>query len=83
MTVSIDERISAPVYSSVTPYDSMISRWPSAVPPPWLPIAGMMTGIAPSPRTWSQIAFVMSAIFAMPRLPAVIATVLPGANFVA
>ena len=40
-----------PVYSSVIPYDSTIARCPSAVPPPWLPIAGMITGLAPSLRT--------------------------------
>ena len=32
------------------PYDSRIRRWPSAVPPPWLPMAGTMNGSAPSRR---------------------------------
>jgi hypothetical protein len=44
--VSMDERISAPVTSSVIPNVCNSSRWPSAVPPPWLPMAGIRNGIA-------------------------------------
>ena len=33
------------------PYSVSIPRWPSAVAPPWLPIAGMMTGSPPHSRT--------------------------------
>src|SRR4029077_19263690 len=42
----MDERISAPVTSSVIPKVCNSSRWPSAVPPPWLPMAGIRNGIA-------------------------------------
>src|SRR5438128_757265 len=59
----------------------MMRRCPSAVPPPWLPIAGMITGFAPSARTWSHTDLMTSATFAIPRLPAVIATVWPGPIF--
>jgi hypothetical protein len=38
------ERIGVPQNSSVTPRDSRISICPSAVAPPWLPIAGITNG---------------------------------------
>ena len=49
-TVSIVARISAPMASSVMPSVSSIARCPSAVAPPWLPIAGTTNGSAPSSR---------------------------------
>ena len=50
-TVSIVARISQPMASSVIPSDSSIARWPSAVAPPWLPIAGTTNGSAPRSRS--------------------------------
>ena len=72
------DRIGQPTSASVMPYDSTTRRCPSAVPPPWLPIAGTMNGRAPSPLRCSTIARVIAAMSAMPRLPAVTATVWPG-----
>ena len=47
-TVSISERIGQPTASSVTPSSASSARWPSAVPPPWLPIAATTKGARPS-----------------------------------
>ena len=49
--VSIVARISAPIASSVMPSVSSIARCPSAVAPPWLPIAGTTNGSAPRSRS--------------------------------
>ena len=46
-TTSIDERTGAPIVSSEMPYSFRISACPSAVAPPWLPIAGTTNGCAP------------------------------------
>ena len=70
--------IGHPHDSSVMPNVASIPTCPSAVPPPWLPIAGTMTGSAPRPRTCSTVARTATAMFAMPLLPAVIATRCPG-----
>ena len=64
--------------ASVMPYDSSSRRCPSAVPPPWLPMAGTTNGSAPRPSRCSTIARVIAAMLAMPRLPAVTATLCPG-----
>ena len=73
-TTSIDARIGMPIAASVMPSDSIISRWPSAVPPLWEPIAGNRNGRAPCLRSQSPAALVMAAMLAMPRLPAVMPT---------
>jgi len=39
-TVSMVARIGTPTTSSVMPMLTSMSRWPSAVEPPWLPMAG-------------------------------------------
>ena len=49
-----------------------ISRCPSAVAPPWLPIAGTINGRA-ADLTKSAMHLVVSATFATPREPAVMA----------
>ena len=46
-TTSIDARIGMPIACSVMPSDSIIARWPSAVPPLCEPIAGNRNGLAP------------------------------------
>ena len=73
-TTSIVARIGMPIAASVRPSDSIIARWPSAVPPLCEPIAGKRNGRAPRSRSQSPAAFVMAAILAMPRLPAVMPT---------
>ena len=72
------ERIGQPTDAALMPYDSSTCRWPSAVPPPWLPIAGTSSGSAPSERKCSTAARRIKAILAIPRLPAVMATLCPG-----
>ena len=64
--------------SSVTPYPASTSTWPSAVAPPWLPIAGRTNGSPPRSRTASPAARRIRAMLATPRLPAVIPTRIPG-----
>jgi hypothetical protein len=73
-TTSIEERISAPTDSSVTPRLRRISTCPSAVAPPWLPIAGTIKGEAPASFRISTRERKIPSIPAIPRLPAVIAT---------
>ena len=58
-TTSIDARIGMPIASSVMPSDSIIARWPSAVPPLCEPIAGNRNGRAPWSRSQSPAARVM------------------------
>ncbi len=77
-TVSIVARISAPTDSAVTPRCSSIARWPSAVAPPWLPIAGTTNGSAPSERSPLIDPRSSSTRRDSPRLPAPTATVMPG-----
>ena len=77
-TTSIDERIGAPQSSSVMPRDSRISTCPSAVAPPWLPIAGTIKGSASISFRISTRERRIPSIWAMPRLPAVSATLMPG-----
>ena len=67
-------QISIPVAASVSPSDSIISRWPSAVAPLWEPMQGTRNGSAPFARSQSPAAFVIRAMLSIPRLPAVIAT---------
>ena len=50
-TVSIDERISQSRASGVIPSLASVASWPSAVAPPWLPIAGTTNGAAPRSRS--------------------------------
>src|SRR5918995_4044107 len=77
-TTSIEDRIGAPTDSSVTPRLRRISTCPSAVAPPWLPMAGTMKGEAPASfKIWTSERRTLS-IPATPRLPAVIATCAPG-----
>ncbi len=51
ISFSIVARISAPTDSSVMPSELSILSWPSAVAPPWLPIAGTTNGSAPRARS--------------------------------
>lgn len=71
-------RIGHPTNASVTPYDSINRRWPSASPPAWLPMEGTRNGSAPSVFRWATMARTIWARLAMPRLPTVTATVWPG-----
>ena len=75
-----DDRISQPSRSGVIPSVASVSRCPSGVAPPWLPIAGKTNGS--SPRDWSSetIASRTAGRSSMPRLPAVMPTVLPGSS---
>ena len=50
-TTSMLERMGQPMRSAPRPYDSSTARWPSAVAPPWLPMAGTRNGTAPWSRT--------------------------------
>ena len=70
-------RISQPMVASVMPYCSSTERCPSAVAPPWLPMAGKTNGRAPCALSQSTVARTMTAMLAMPRLPAPTATVSP------
>ena len=49
-TVSISQRTGQPIAASVTPSSARRARWPSAVPPPWLPIAATTKGAKPERR---------------------------------
>ena len=60
-SVSTFETISAPTASAVTPRVASISIWPEAVPPPWLPMAGMTKGCAPAARRVATTARTTSA----------------------
>src|SRR5215218_4396116 len=77
-TTSIEDLIGAPTDSSVTPRLRRISTCPSAVAPPWLPIAGMTKGEAPASFKIRTSERKTLSIPATPRLPAVIATSAPG-----
>ena len=55
-TTSIDARIGMPMACSVMPSDSIMARWPSAVPPLCEPIAGNRNGRAPCSRSQSPAA---------------------------
>ncbi len=77
-TTSMEDRIGAPQNSSVTPKDSRISTCPSAVAPPWLPIAGTIKGSAPISLRVATMERRISCISAIPLLPAVSATLMPG-----
>lgn len=67
--------------SSVIPKPASISFCPSAVAPPWLPMAGTMNGSAPRRFTASTTALVMMSTLRIPRLPAVMAMIMPGLIF--
>ena len=74
---SIDASIGAPTSRSVTPYPASTSRWPSAVAPPWLPMAGTITGSAPRARSHRTSVAAISPMRSTPRLPMAKATRLP------
>src|SRR5215208_2803373 len=74
----MEDLIGAPTDSSVTPRLRRISTCPSAVAPPWLPIAGMTKGEAPASFKIRTSERKTLSIPATPRLPAVIATSAPG-----
>ena len=78
ISFSIVARISAPTDSSVMPSEWSIFSWPSAVAPPWLPIAGTTNGSAPRSRSPPIAPRVSSTRLLSPRLPAPTATVMPG-----
>ena len=59
------------------PSVASIARWPSAVAPPWLPIAGTTNGSAPSSRSPLIVPRSSSTRAVSPRLPAPTATVMP------
>jgi hypothetical protein len=46
LTTSIEDRMGAPMFDSRTPYEESTSFCPSAVAPPWLPMAGTTNGLA-------------------------------------
>ena len=75
---SMAERIGAPIAASLMPKVSRISACPSAVAPPWLPMAGMMKGWACRSFTMSTSSFTITARLAICRLPTAITTRLPG-----
>ena len=78
LTVSMLERISQPIVASRMPSDARTSSWPSAVAPPWLPMAGTTNTSAPAARTAVTAARVTSAIRSIPRLPTARQTRWPG-----
>src|SRR5919199_1828322 len=77
-TTSIEDRTSAPTDSSVMPRLARISTCPSAVAPPWLPIAGTMKGLAPASLSIRTSERSTPSMPEIPRLPAVIAISMPG-----
>lgn len=77
-TVSMLERIGQPALLSVTPSPASSAFWPSAVAPPWLPMAGTTKGSAPQARTRAAMAATRTGSSAMPRLPTLRATRMPG-----
>ena len=79
-TVSIDERISQSRASAVMPSLASVASWPSAVAPPWLPIAGTTNGAAPRSRSPAMAPRSSSTCAVKPRLPAPTATVIPSST---
>ena len=77
-TGSMRSWMGAPRVSGVCPRCLSTSICPAAVPPPWLPIAGRMTGVAPFCFTAATTAPSTSRMQPTPRLPAVTSTVWPG-----
>ena len=77
-TVSIEERISQPIVAGVIPYPARTASWPSAVAPPWLPMAGTMNTSAPASCSRSTTALTTSSMRSMPRLPAATQARVPG-----
>ncbi len=59
--VSTFDTMRAPTVASVMPRVSSTSTWPGAVPPPWLPIAGITKGRAPADRSAATTAATTSA----------------------
>ena len=80
-TASMEETMGTPIVSSVIPKLERIIRCPSAVEPPWLPIAGIIKGLHPSSFGKSHTVLIVNAMLATPRLPAVTAIDIPGVNF--
>src|SRR4051812_10356420 len=76
-TVSMVGWMGIPPVCSVIPRSANIWTWPSAVAPPWEPIAGTTNGSAPTERSQSPAARSTAGLSWMPRLPAVIATLMP------
>ena len=74
-TASMSERIAQPALSSVTPRSASSATWPSAVAPPWLPMAGKMNGRIPRAANQPITAATMSGRWVMPREPTPTATV--------
>jgi len=79
-TVSMLERIGQPTVCSVTPSWARTLICPSAVAPPWLPMAGTMKGRAPRSRTSRAMARTSAGRSASPRLPTVSAMLMPGST---
>ncbi len=63
--------------ASVTPRWASTPAWPSAVAPPWLPIAGTMKGSKPRCFRCRTAAATTFGMWAMPRLPTATATLDP------
>jgi hypothetical protein len=61
----------------VTPSFFSTPAWPSAVPPPWLPMAGTMKGSSPRPFRCATTVRARTGISATPRLPTATATLAP------
>ena len=76
-TVSMVARTGAPTVASVTPRCASMPAWPSAVAPPWLPIAGTMNGAKSRCLRWRTAAATTFGMWAMPRLPTATATLAP------
>ena len=66
-----------PTVSSVMPRLASSAVCPSAVPPPWLPMAGMMNGRAPRSRRNPPMDARIAGRLAIRRLPAVMPIRLP------
>ena len=77
-TGSMRSWMGAPRVSGVCPRCLSTSICPAAVPPPWLPIAGRMTGVASFCFTAATTAPSTARMQPTPRLPAVTSTVWPG-----
>ncbi len=73
-STSMEETTGAPQLSAVTPSRCSTAAWPSAVAPPWLPMAGTISGCAPSALIRLQTARTMTPSWSIPRLPTPTAT---------
>ena len=73
----MEETILAPMAVSVIPRLSRSFAWPSAVAFPWLPMAGIMMGVAPASFRIQTAVLRICSRFCIFLLPAVIPMVFP------